>query len=90
MTNEVMSAIGTKRTSACALQMSAFDPKQSFDFFTQPIGRQTKLARGGIDQLEILSLAAAVARGAHRGGSAATVRVQAALRAVALRPRQVR
>ena len=24
-----MSAIGTKRTSACALQMSAFDPKRT-------------------------------------------------------------
>jgi hypothetical protein len=25
-----MSAIGTKRTSACALHMSAFDPKRTF------------------------------------------------------------
>ncbi|MGB7660250.1 MAG: GNAT family N-acetyltransferase, partial [Pseudolabrys sp.] len=28
--SETMSAIGTKRTSACALHMSAFDPKRTF------------------------------------------------------------
>ena len=28
--NHVMSAIGTKRTSACALHMSAFDPKRTY------------------------------------------------------------
>ena len=28
--NGEMSAIGTKRTSACALHMSAFDPKRTW------------------------------------------------------------
>ena len=30
--NGGMSAIGTKRTCACALHMSAFDPKRTFRF----------------------------------------------------------
>ena len=30
-----MSAIGTKQTSACALHMSAFDPKQTFQILTK-------------------------------------------------------
>jgi hypothetical protein len=82
--------LGVNRTQRFALQMSAFDQSgQSISQFTRPVGHQTKLARGGIDQREILSLSAAAARGAHRGASTTIVRVQAALQAVALRPRQV-
>ena len=65
-----MSAIGTKRTSASALHMSAFDPKRTLASLARPPSEY----HCGLIRCPVLSLGEAMKRRGKIGGKTATTR----------------